>query len=115
MEIDAYGSAEAEALLRAAQTRRRRRIPLGHEILTHAMAVGGFLVGAVGLAVLAPWDRSVWVPTLIMVTAIYVVAASVRFPVGSVWANPTQLAFVPMLFLFRRPPSSRRWSEPRSS
>ena len=103
MDIDAYESAQAEALLRAAQTRRRRRIPLGHEILTHALAVGGFLVGAVGLAVLAPWDRSLSVPTLAMLTAIYVVAASVRFPVGSVWANPTQLAFVPMLFLLPIP------------
>jgi HD-GYP domain-containing protein (c-di-GMP phosphodiesterase class II) len=103
MDIDAYESAEAEALLRAAQTRRRRRVPLGHEILTHGLAVGGFLAGAVGLAVAAPWERSLSVPTLVMLTAIYVVAASVRFPVGSVWTNPTQLAFVPMLFLLPTP------------
>jgi len=103
MDIDAYESAETEALLRAAQTRPGRRIPLGHEILTHGLAVGGFLAGAVCLAVFAPWERSLSIPVLVMLTGIYVIAASVRFPVGSVWANPTQLAFVPMLFLLPTP------------
>jgi HD-GYP domain-containing protein (c-di-GMP phosphodiesterase class II) len=103
MDIDSYESAEAEALLVAAQTRRSRRIPLGHEVLTHGLAVGGFLVSAVALAVFAPWTRSLSVPALVIVTGVYFVAASVRFPVGSVWANPTQLAFVPMLFILPTP------------
>jgi len=103
MDIDAYESAEAEALLRAAQVRPGRRTPLGHEILVHGVTVGGFLAGAVCLAVFVPWERSLSIPVLVMLTGIYVVAACVRFPVGSVWANPTQLAFVPMLFLLPTP------------
>jgi HD-GYP domain-containing protein (c-di-GMP phosphodiesterase class II) len=103
MDIDSYGSAEAEALLLAAQTRRRRRVPLGHEVLTHLVAVGGFVIAAVSLAVYAPWTRSLSVPALALLIAMYLIAASVRFPVGSVWANPSQLVFVPMLFVLPTP------------
>jgi HD-GYP domain-containing protein (c-di-GMP phosphodiesterase class II) len=103
MDIDSYESAEAEALLLAAQTRRDRRVPFGHEVLTHIVAVGGFLIAALSLAVFAPWTRSLSVPTLAALIAVYFVAASVRFPVGSVWANPTQLVFVPMLLILPTP------------
>jgi putative nucleotidyltransferase with HDIG domain len=103
MDIDSYESAEAEALLLAAQSRRERRVSIGPEVLTHALAVGGFVVAATGLAVFAPWTRSLSVPALGVVAAVYVAAASVRFPVGSVWANPTQLVFVPMLFVLPTP------------
>jgi putative nucleotidyltransferase with HDIG domain len=103
MDIDSYESAEAEVLLRAAQTRRERRVSLDRELVTHGLAAGGFLVYAVGLAVFAPWTRSLSVPALAILAATYIVAASVRFPVGSVWANPTQLVFVPMLFVLPTP------------
>ncbi|MEA2299574.1 MAG: hypothetical protein QOE44_109 [Solirubrobacteraceae bacterium] len=103
MDIDSYESPEAEALLRAAQTRRSRRVPLGHEVLTHGLAVTGFVSAAVALAVFAPWNRSLSVATLLITIAMYVAAASVRFPVGSVWAYPTQLVFVPMLFVLPTP------------
>jgi HD-GYP domain-containing protein (c-di-GMP phosphodiesterase class II) len=103
MDIDSYESAEGEALLLAAQTRRNRRVPLGHEVLTHIVAVGGFLVATLALAVFAPWTRPLSVSALAVLVAVYVVAASVRFPVGSVWANPTQLVFVPMLLILPTP------------
>ncbi|HEY5197558.1 MAG TPA: HD-GYP domain-containing protein [Solirubrobacteraceae bacterium] len=103
MDIDSYESAEAEALLRAAETRRERRLALDNEALTHGLAVGGFVLAAVSLAVFAPWTRSLSFSSVVVLTATYVVAASVRFPVGSVWANPTQLVFVPMLFVLPTP------------
>lgn len=99
MDIDSYETPEAEALLRAAQTRRNRRVPIGHEVLTHGLAAGGFVLAATALAVFAERTKSISVPTLGLMVGMYVVAASVRFPVGSVWANPTQLVFVPMLFV----------------
>jgi HD-GYP domain-containing protein (c-di-GMP phosphodiesterase class II) len=53
----------------------------------------------VALATLAPWNRPLS-PVAVTVTAIaYLAAARVTFPVGSAWTRPTQLAFVPMLFL----------------
>lgn len=99
MDIDSYESAESEALLRAAKMRRNRRVPIGHELITHGLAAIGFVVVATALAVFAHSTRSLSVATLVLTIALYVGAASVRFPVGSVWAYPTQLAFVPMLFV----------------
>ncbi|MCA1690494.1 MAG: hypothetical protein LC720_08740, partial [Actinobacteria bacterium] len=98
MDIDSYRSPEAEALLLAAQTRGNRRVSIGHEVLTHGLAAIGFAAAAAGLAVFAPWARPLSVATLVLTIAMYAVAANVRFPVGSGWANPTQLVFVPMLF-----------------
>jgi putative nucleotidyltransferase with HDIG domain len=103
MDIDSYGSPEAEALLLAAQTRRSRRVPIGHEVATHGLAALGFAGAAAALAILAPWARTLSVPALALTIAMYAVAANVRFPVGSGWANPTQLVFVPMLFVLPTP------------
>ncbi len=103
MDIDSYGSPEAEALLEAARTRRNRRVPIGHEVIAHGLASAGFVAAAVALAVLAPWTRPFDAVTFVLTIALYVVAANVRFPVGTVWANPTQLVIVPMLFVLPTP------------
>jgi hypothetical protein len=99
MDIDSYGSAEAEALLRAAQSRRKRRVPIGHEALAYGIATAGFLGAAVAVAAVAPSTRPFSLAVFLLTVAVYATALSVRFPVGSVWANPTQLVFVPMLFV----------------
>jgi HD-GYP domain-containing protein (c-di-GMP phosphodiesterase class II) len=99
MDIDSYESPQAEALLRAAQSRRDRLVPIGHEVLTHAVAAIAFVAAAGALAVLAPSTRPLSIVTLVVTIALYVGAASVKFPVGSVWAYPTQLVYVPMLFV----------------
>ncbi len=103
MDIDSYESAEAEALLRAAETRRSRRVPIGHERLAYGAATAGFLIVAPALALLAPSDRPFSLTAFLLTVGLYVGTATVRFPVGSVWANPTQLAFVPMLFVLPTP------------
>ncbi len=103
MDIDSYESPEAEELLRAALTRRSRRVPIGHEVLTHGLASAGFVAAAGALALIAPWARSLSVATLALTIALYVVAVNVPFPVGSVWAYPAQLVFVPMLFVLPTP------------
>jgi hypothetical protein len=103
MDIDSYESPETQELLRAARTRRSRRLEVGPEVLTHALAVAGFLAAAITLAAVAPSTREVSLPILALTVGLYAVAASVLFPVGSVWANPTQLVFVPMLFVLPTP------------
>ncbi len=97
--IDSYTTPEGEALLRAARTRRSRRVPLAHEMLIHRVTAAAFVAAAVGLVALAPWTRPLSAVTLMLTIVMYGVAAKVRFPVGSVFAYPTQLVFVPMLFV----------------
>jgi HD-GYP domain-containing protein (c-di-GMP phosphodiesterase class II) len=71
--------------------RRERRV----EILIG----GSFVVAAVLLAVLAPSDRSLDWTAAILSTLVLALAAQVVFEVGSVYTMPTQVAFVPMLFV----------------
>ena len=103
MELDSYQSPEAEALLRAGRDRQARDVTITRERVTHVIAATGFVVAAALLAGLAPWDTSLSVTTLLAAVAVYLVAEFVRFPVGSGWTVPTQLAFVPMLFVLPTP------------
>src|SRR5947209_20630378 len=98
MDIDSYDSPVAERLLRAAQERysdpgRTKRV-----LITEAVAAAAFLIAAGLLANLATWNRSLSVGALAATAVLYLVASQVKFPVGSGWTVPTQLAFVPMLF-----------------
>jgi putative nucleotidyltransferase with HDIG domain len=103
MDIDSYESPETQALLEAARTRRGRRVAVGHEVLTHGLAAIGFVLAAGALAVFGHQQIRLSVTTLLVTIVLYAVAASLRFPVASVWANPTQLVFVPMLFVLPTP------------
>ena len=103
MHFDSYDNPETEALLRAAQDRAARGLEARRERVTHAVAAGGYLAAATALAVLAPWERSFSAATFVVVLAIYVAAHAVRFPAGGGWTVPTQLVFVPMLFLLPTP------------
>jgi HD-GYP domain-containing protein (c-di-GMP phosphodiesterase class II) len=102
MDIDSYQTPEALELLRAGDARAARGVA-GRERTTHAIAAAGFMLAATALAVLAPWTRSISWPVLAVVVVAYVSAEVVRFPVGAGWTVPTQLAFVPMLFLLPTP------------
>ena len=92
---------EAVELIEASRLRARRRLVRRDLAVTLASAAA-FLAVAVPLAVLAtPELPSPWL--LITLVVAYAFASNVRFEVGIGFAIPTQLVFVPMLFL--APPS----------
>jgi HD-GYP domain-containing protein (c-di-GMP phosphodiesterase class II) len=103
MEIDSYESPDAEALLAASGERLARRTHQRRELITHGVGASGFLIAGGLLAALAPWSRSLSVPTLALVLTVWVLVERVRFPVSSGWTRPTMLAFVPALFVLPTP------------
>src|SRR5947208_12692930 len=99
MQIDTYETPASELLL---QLGRERYLDGGDPrrlLITEAVAAGAFVIAAGALAVLASSARSFSLPTLIVTVVAYITATQVRYPVGSAWTAPTQLVFVPMLFL----------------
>lgn len=88
---------EAERLVEDARARRRGG-PLVRERAVEAVAGGAFLVAAIALALAggaAGFDAGV----AAMLVAGYALAARVEFEVGTGQTAPTQIVFVPMLFL----------------
>lgn len=76
--------------LRAVAARERRA----------ELTVGGaFVIAAVAIAVLVPTDRPLDWTDALLATFSLAVASLVIFEVGSVHSFPTQVAFVPMLFV----------------
>jgi HD-GYP domain-containing protein (c-di-GMP phosphodiesterase class II) len=67
--------------------------------IAEATVAALFLAGAGLVAALSHWNRSLGLEPLVFSAIAYVIAARVRFPVGSAWTAPTQLVFVPMLFI----------------
>ena len=103
MDIDTYETPESASLLiagreRIAEQERNRRL-----LITEAVGALAFLAVAIPLATLVTWTRPLALATLVATVTAYLVAARVTFPVGSAWTRPTQLAFVPMLFLLPMP------------
>jgi len=103
MLIDSYETPGAENLLllgreRHAEHGRDRRL-----LLTEAVAAGLFIVAAGALAAFASASRSLSLPALLVTVIAYLVAGRVQYPVGSSWTAPTQLVFVPMLFVLPTP------------
>ncbi len=105
MLIDSYETPGAESLLLLGRERHgdgdggaARRL-----LITEAAAAGIFIAAAGSLALLAssPRSFSLWVFAVSVV--VYLVAGRVQYPVGSAWSAPTQLAFVPMLFVLPTP------------
>jgi HD-GYP domain-containing protein (c-di-GMP phosphodiesterase class II) len=83
----------------AEATARRSRGLAGREVLAETLAGGGF--AAVCVALLAagpPLDTLPWARVALLVVC-FAVLAHVRFDVGAGFTVPTQLLFVPMLFL----------------
>ena len=69
------------------------------ELIVEAIASVAFLVAAVAMAVLIDGQRPFSVPVALTLVGAYAVASRVRFAIGYGYTVPTQLFFVPMLFL----------------
>ena len=103
MLIDSYETPRAESLLLLGRERhsdggRARRL-----LVTEAGAAVLFVVAAGALAVFASSSRTLSVSALLVTVVAYLIAGRVQYPVGSSWTAPTQLVFVPMLFVLPTP------------
>ena len=101
--IDTYETPGAESLLRLGRERHSVATPARRLLVTEAGAAVIFVVAAGLLAVLSPAPRALSVSALALAVVTYLIAARVQYPVGSSWTAPTQLAFVPMLFVLPTP------------
>jgi HD-GYP domain-containing protein (c-di-GMP phosphodiesterase class II) len=96
--LDSYETPGAESLLRSASA--RHEAARGRAVLTtEATVAAAFLIAAGLLAAIAHWNRPLTFWPLVLSAGAYVMAARVRFPVGSAWTAPTEIVFVPMLFI----------------
>jgi HD-GYP domain-containing protein (c-di-GMP phosphodiesterase class II) len=103
IRFDSYDTPAAEALL---QLGRQRHLDGGDNrrlVITEAAAAGAFVLAAGALALFARSPRPFSIVALVATAVAYVGAAQVRYPVGSAWTAPTQLVFVPMLFVLPAP------------
>jgi hypothetical protein len=103
MLIDSYEAPGAEQLLLVGQQRHADRARARRLLITEAIAAAAFLVGAGLLAGLSHAARPFSWSALVVTVVAYLVAGRVRYPVGSAWTAPTQLVFVPMLFVLPTP------------
>jgi HD-GYP domain-containing protein (c-di-GMP phosphodiesterase class II) len=78
---------------------RQANVLLGRERRVELLISGGFLASAVAMAVFLPGGRDVDPVLAIALVIAYAVAGRVEFHTGGGWTMPTQLVFVPMLFL----------------
>ncbi len=86
---------------RVIEERRARRLQrLAHrELVSIGVLAGGFLVAAVSTALLLPSDRSPALPAVVVLVLAYAAAFRLDFEIGTGSAVPTELIFVPMLFV----------------
>ncbi|HEX2128781.1 MAG TPA: HD-GYP domain-containing protein [Solirubrobacterales bacterium] len=77
----------------------RPRPMLGRELAVGVVVAIAFLLSAGALAVLSDPVRDFDLALAVVLVAAYALACRVEFHMGSVWTDPTQLVFVPMLFL----------------
>jgi len=103
MDIDSYETPDAESLLMVGRERHAERRQARRLLSTEAVGAVVFLGAAIALALLAPWTRQLSPAALAATMVAYLVATRVTFPVGSAHTRPTQLVFVPMLFLLPAP------------
>jgi diguanylate cyclase (GGDEF)-like protein len=83
-----------------AAARERPTQPLsGRELRVEVGFAALFVLAAVALLVLLPSERELSVPTAAALTLLYALASRVEFESGIASTVPTQLVFVPMLFL----------------
>jgi HD-GYP domain-containing protein (c-di-GMP phosphodiesterase class II) len=103
MQFDSYEAPGAETLLQLGLRRHLDRRDDRRLLITEASAAGAFVVLAGALAVFGSSARSFSIPALVVAVVAYLAAAQVQYPVGSAWTAPTQLVFVPMLFVLPTP------------
>jgi len=88
----------ADRLVGEARARQTVRMPTRERLVVGGLAVG-FLLAAAAVAAYLPSDRTADPATLALLVVMYAVFSRVEFEVGSGYAVPEQLVFVPMLFL----------------
>src|SRR5437764_4231103 len=103
MQFDSYATPGTETLLQLGRQRHVLRSTDPRLLVTEASAAAAFLLTAVALAVFGSSARSFSILPLAVTVSAYLVAGRVRFQVGSAWTPPTQLVFVPMLFMLPTP------------
>jgi signal transduction histidine kinase/CheY-like chemotaxis protein len=103
MLIDTYETPVGEGLLRLGRRRHASRDGVRRLLITEAAGAAAFVAAAGALAALAPSARSFSLGPFALTVAVYLAASRVEFPVGSAWTAPTQLVFVPMLFVLPTP------------
>ncbi len=103
MQIDSYDVPATESLLLLGRERHLDDGDNRRLLVTEAVVAAVFVVAAAALALLASSARSFSLTAVVVTVIPYVVAAQVRYPVGSAWTAPTELLFVPMLFLLPTP------------
>jgi HD-GYP domain-containing protein (c-di-GMP phosphodiesterase class II) len=103
MDLDSYETPVAEQLLRSAKQRHAEQRNARRVLVTEVVSAGVFLTAAGLVAVRNHWAQPLSLVPLVLTAVAYLVAARVRFPVGSAWTAPTQLVFVPMLFMLPTP------------
>ena len=89
---------EAEQLLEQSRERVERGLD-ARERRGEAVAAAAFLVAAIAVAALVPWQRPLDLPLALTLIASYALASRIKFELGPCYTNPTQLLLVPMLFL----------------
>ena len=73
--------------------------PLDRELAVEVVAAALFVVAAIAAAVFFEAPRALDLPLTIGLVGAYALATRVEFRVASGWTDPSQLVFVPMLFL----------------
>jgi HD-GYP domain-containing protein (c-di-GMP phosphodiesterase class II) len=89
---------DADGLIEETRARISRQLR-GRDFWLSIASGGGFAAAAIALAALVPTERTPTLPLVVALVAAYAVATRVQFEVGLGFAIPTQLVFVPMLFL----------------
>jgi signal transduction histidine kinase/CheY-like chemotaxis protein len=103
MLIDSYEDPGAESLLLLGRERHSDGGAARRLLRTEAAAAAIFIAAALTTVLLAASPRSLSAWALAITAATYVIARRVQYPVGSAWTAPTQLVFVPMLFVLPTP------------
>ena len=103
MQFDSYETPGSEALLQLGRQRHEFDDKDRRLLVTEASTAALFLLGAIALAIFGPSVRSFAIWPLAVTVFAYLVAGRVQFQVGSAWTPPTQLVFVPMLFVLPTP------------
>ncbi|MFZ0972976.1 MAG: hypothetical protein WAN22_12180, partial [Solirubrobacteraceae bacterium] len=103
MLIDSYETPGAENLLLLGRERHSDGAPARRLLITEAGAGALFIAAAGSFAVFASTTRTLSGSVLAVTVVAYLIAGRVQYPVGSSWTAPTQLVFVPMLFVLPTP------------
>jgi HD-GYP domain-containing protein (c-di-GMP phosphodiesterase class II) len=89
---------DADGLIEEGRSRITRALR-GRDFWISSASGGGFVAAATSLAVFMPSGRTPSLGLVILLVGAYALALRVQFEIGLGYAVPTQLIFVPMLFL----------------